>query len=131
MFRRLTIGSFVSFAGLLIGIVGLLVQWAADPAKFAAAEQPFGIAFPPGILFIVGAGLLSLATSRWWWHPVFTVLIAVWIVGVGGLANQLTPNLFSPNPGTVAGNVVMAVGLVLAGVAGVAGMVSSRRIAVA
>jgi hypothetical protein len=127
MFRRLNRGTFVSLAGLLVGVVGLLVQWAADPAKFTRGEQPFGITFPPGILFIVGAGLLMLATARWRWHPVFGVLIAFWIVVVGALANQLTPNLFSPNPGTVAGNLIMAAGLVLAGVAGVAGMLSGRR----
>ncbi|EWM18537.1 hypothetical protein [Kutzneria sp. 744] len=127
MFRRFNRGTLVCLAGLLVGIVGLLIQWAADPAKFSAGEQPFGIAFPPGILFIAGAGLLTLLTARWRWHPVFAVLIAFWIVGVGGLANQLTPNLFSPNPGTVAGNATMAAGLVLAAVAGVAGMVRGRR----
>lgn len=125
--RRLNRGTLVSFAGLLVGVIGLLVQWAADPAKFTKGEQPFGIAFPPGILFIVAAGLLMLATSRWWWHPVFGVFIAFWIVVVGGLANQLTPNLFSPNPGTVAGNVIMAGGLLVAGVAGVASMVMTLR----
>jgi hypothetical protein len=128
MFRRLNRRTFVSLAGLLVGIVGLLVQWAADPSRFSAGEQPFGIAFPPGILFILGAGLLTLGTARWWWHPVFAVLISFWIVVGGALANQLTPNLFSPNPGTVAGTLVMAAGLVLAGVAGVAGMVRARRI---
>ena len=127
MFRRLNSLTFVSLAGLLVGIVGLLVQWAADPSKFSAGEQPFGIAFPPGILFILGAGLLTLGAARWWWHPVFAVLISCWIVVVGGLAGQLTPNLFSPNPGTVAGNVIMSVGLALAGIAGVAGMVRARR----
>jgi hypothetical protein len=130
MFRRLNRRTFVSLAGLLVGIVGLLVQWAANPAKFTAGEQPFGIAFPPGILFILGAGLLTLGTARWWWHPVFAVLISFWIVVVGGLSGQLTPNLFSPNPGTVAGNLIMSAGLLLALVAGVAGMVSARRIPV-
>jgi hypothetical protein len=55
------------------------------------------------------------------------VLIAFWIVVVGGLSNQLTPNLFSSNPGTVAGNVVMSLGLLEAGVAGVASMVMTLR----
>ena len=126
--RRLNRSTLIAFAGLLVGIIGLLIQWAADPAKFANGEKSFGFsAFPPGILFIVGAGLLMLATSRWWWHPVFGVLIAFWIVVVGALANQLTPNLFSHNLGTVAGNVVMVGGLVTAGVAGVIGMVRTRR----
>ncbi|MFC0541486.1 hypothetical protein [Kutzneria chonburiensis] len=127
MFRRLNRGTVVSLAGLLVGIGGLLVQWAADPSMFSAGEQPFGIAFPPGILFILGAGLLTLGTARWWWHPVFAVLISFWIVVVGGLAGQLTPNLFSPNLGTVAGNVIMTVGLALAGIAGVVGMIRARR----
>lgn len=126
MFRQLNRATLFSFAGLLVGIVGLLVQWAADPAKFERGEQPFGIAFPPGILFILGAGLLMLVTARWRWHPVFGVLIAFWIVVVGTIANQLPPNLVSPNPGTVAGNVVMALGLLGAGVAGVASMITSR-----
>lgn len=125
--RSFNRGTLVSLAGLLVGILGLLVQWVADPAKFAKGEQPFGIVFPPGILFILGAGLLMLATARWWWHPVFGVLIAFWIVVVGGLSNQLTPNLFSSNPGTVAGNVVMSLGLLEAGVAGVASMVMTLR----
>jgi hypothetical protein len=127
MFRRLNRLTFVSLAGLLVGIVGLLVQWAADPSKFSAGEQPFGIAFPPGILFILGAGLLTLGTARWWWHSAFAVLISFWIVVVGGLAGQLTPNLFSPNLGTVAGNLIMTVGLALAGIAGVLGMIRARR----
>ncbi len=57
----------------------------------------------------------------------FGVFIGFWIVGVGGIAGQLTPNLVSSNPGTVAGNVVMSVGLILAFAAGVASMVSGRR----
>ncbi|WP_103336550.1 hypothetical protein [Amycolatopsis sp. CA-126428] len=126
-FRRLSRSTLVSFAGLLGGIAGLLVQWAADPARFSAAQQSFGIPFPPGILFIAGAGLLMLATSRWWWHPIFAVVIAFWIAGVGTLAGQLTPNLVSPNAGTVAGTVVMAAALLLAAIAGFVGMVSGRR----
>ena len=62
MFRSLNRNSLLVFAGLAIGIVGLLVQWAADPAKFAAAQGFSGLAFPPGILFIMVAGLVSLAT---------------------------------------------------------------------
>ncbi|KAA2250716.1 hypothetical protein F0L68_38840 [Solihabitans fulvus] len=125
--RRLTRSSLVSFAGLLGAIAGLLIQWAANPAKFSGAQQSFGIPFPPGILFIVGAGLLMLVTSRWWWHPIFAVLIAFWIAVVGTLAGQLTPNLFSHNIGTVAGNAIMTAALLLSGVAGVVSMTSGRR----
>jgi hypothetical protein len=124
---RLSRSALISFAGLLVGIVGLLIQWFADPAKFADAVPPFGVAFPPGIAFIVAFGVLTLLTARWWWHPAFTVLIAFWIVGVGGLAGKLTPNLTSHNAGTVAGNVVMTAGLVLAFVAGIRSMITARR----
>lgn len=65
--------------------------------------------------------------SRWWWHPVFGVFIAFWIVGVGTLAGQLTPKLTSHNPGTVVGDVVMTAGLVLAFVAGLLSMIGARR----
>jgi hypothetical protein len=128
MVRRLDRNTLLAFAGLLVGIAGLLVQWVADPAKFSAAQGFFGLAFPPGILFIVLAGLLMLATARWWWHPVFGVFIAFWIVGVGTIAGQLTPNLVSADPGTVAGNVVMSAGLLLTFVAGIAAMISGRRL---
>ena len=125
--RRLSRGTLASSAGLLVGIAGLVIQWSADPSKFAEAVPPFGVAFPPGILFIVTAGLLTLLTARWWWHAVFGVFIGFWIAGVGTLAGKLTPNLTSHNPGTVAGNVVMTAGLVLAVVAGVHSMITTRR----
>ncbi len=117
----------ITLAGLVIGIVGLVIQWIANPARFAVAEGSYGLSFPPGILFILGAGVLTLVTKRWWWHAVFAVLIGFWIVGVGTLANQLQPNLFSSNLGTVAGNIVMSLGLALGFVAGIASMVTARK----
>ena len=66
-----------------------------------------------------------IATCRWRWHPVFAVLIGLWIVGVG--AGFLLPNLVSPVIGTVVGNIVMAVGLLGAVVAGIAAIVATRR----
>lgn len=125
--RGLGRGTLVAFGGLLVGIVGLLIQWLADPAKFAGAKATFGLPFPPGILFIAVFGALSLVTARWWWHPIFAVLIAFWIVGVGGIAGELTPNLLSHNVGTVIGNVVMSLGLIATVVAGVFGMVAGFR----
>jgi hypothetical protein len=119
--RRLSRSTLASLAGLVIGIAGLIIQWIADPAKFA------GDVFPPGIAFIAGSGVLMLITARWWWHPVFGVLIAVWIVGVGSLADQVQPQLTSDNPGTVAGVVVMAGGLILTAVAGIVSMITARR----
>lgn len=130
MFRlpSLSRGTLVTFGGLLVGIAGLVIQWIADPAKFAGAEGTFGVSFPPGIAFIVLFGLLMLGTARWWWHPVFGVFIAFWIAGVGALAGKLWPNLVSHNPGTVAGNAVMTAGLVLAFVAGILDIRAARRI---
>jgi hypothetical protein len=125
--RRLSRSTLVTFAGLLVGIAGLVVQAFADPSKFTEAEGSFRIAFPPGIAFVVAAGLLMLLTARWWWHAVFGAFIAFWIVGVGTLADQLPPNLTSHNAGTVAGNVIMAAGLVLAFVAGVHSMITALR----
>lgn len=125
--RSLRRSTLITFGGLLAGIVGLLIQWAADPAKFSRAEGTFGISFPPGIVFILVFGLLTLFTSRWWWHPVFAAFIGFWIVGVGAMADKLQPNLTSHNPGTVAGNVVMALGLSLAFFAGIIGMITARR----
>ncbi|MDR3033802.1 MAG: hypothetical protein LBV78_11980 [Kitasatospora sp.] len=125
--HRLSHSSLVTFGGLLVGIVGLLIQWISDPAKFSAAQGTFGISFPPGIAFIVGFGVLMMLTARWWWHPVFGVLIAFWIAGVGTLAGELTPNLVSHNLGTVAGNAVMAAGLLLAFIAGLVSMTAGRR----
>ncbi len=66
MFRCFNRQTLLAFVGLGVGIVGLLVQWGANPAKFSAAQGFFGLAFPPGILFIVVAALLMLATARWW-----------------------------------------------------------------
>ncbi|MEU8689877.1 hypothetical protein [Streptomyces sp. NPDC048665] len=119
--------TLITFGGMLVGIMGLIIQWIADPSKFSEAGGTFGIPFPPGILFIVGFGLLSLLTARWWWHPVFAVLIAFWIVGAGSMADKLQPNLVSDNDGTVAGTVIMAVGLIVAFSAGLVSMFTARR----
>lgn len=112
--------TLVSPAGLLVGIAGLAVQYVADPARFDHT-------LPPGILFILAFGLLTLLTARWWWHGVFTALIAFWIVGAGALAGKLTPNLTSHNTGTVAGTAIMSAGLVLAFAAAVTSMITARR----
>src|SRR5579884_3264745 len=98
---HLTRATRLSLIGLLVGILGLLIQWGADPSKFADAQGQLSIPFPPGIVFILACAALMLVTRRWWWHPLFAVLIAVWIVGAGTLAGKLLPNLVSPNPGTV------------------------------
>lgn len=125
--RRLSRGTRVTLGGLLVGIVGLVIQWIADPAKFSGAEGTFGVSLPPGIVFIAGFGVLVPLTARWWWHPVFAVLIGFWIVVGGTMAGKFLPNLVSHNPGTVAGTAVMGAGLLLAVVAGVRSMMTARR----
>ncbi|MEU4474676.1 hypothetical protein [Micromonospora sp. NPDC023888] len=107
----------LSLWGLVVGILGLLIQWIADPGKFPA--------FPPGIVFIVVCGALVVFTGRRWWAPVFSVLISLWIVLGGWAAGQLTPNFRSENVGTVAGNVVMSLGLAFAAITGVVAMLGA------
>lgn len=68
---------------------------------------------------------MMIATCRWRWHPVFAILIGLWIVGAG--AAFLLRNLASPVAGTVAGNVVMAVGLIGAVIAGAVAVAAPRR----
>jgi hypothetical protein len=109
----------LSLAGLAVGILGLVVQWIADPAKFGG--------FPPGIIFIAAFGALTVVTSRWWWAPIFSVLISLWIVFGGWAAGKLIPNFRSGDAGTVAGNAVMTLGLLFAAVTGVVAMRAGRR----
>jgi hypothetical protein len=97
-------------------VLGLIVQWIADPGKFPA--------FPPGIAFIAVCAALVVVASGRWWAPVFSVLISLWIVVGRWAAGELTPNLLSEDPGTVAGNAVMALGLAFAAVTGVVAMVA-------
>jgi hypothetical protein len=125
--QHLSRPTLVTLGGLLLGILGLIIQWIAQPAKFSGAEGTFGVSFPPGIAFILVFGLLTLFTARWWWHPFFAAFIGFWIVGVGSIADKLQPNLTSHNTGTVAGNVVMAVGLTLAFLAGLISAAAGRR----
>ena len=108
-----------SLWGLAVGILGLVVQWIADPPKFAP--------FPPGILFIAGFGALVVLTLRYWWAPIFGVLISLWIVLGGWAAGVLTPNLVSGDLGTVVGTAVMSVGLLVAAVTGIVAMIGARR----
>ena len=108
-----------SLWGLVVGVLGLVVQWIADPGKF----NPF----PPGIAVIAAFGVLVLLTARRWWAPVFSLLISLWIVVGGWAAGQVTPNLRSGDVGTVAGNVVMLLGLGFAAVTGIAAILGGWR----
>ena len=109
----------LSLSGLAVGVLGLVVQWIADPAKFPG--------FPPGIVFIAVCAALVVVASGRWWAPVFSVLISLWIVLGGWAAGMLTANLLSGDAGTVAGNVVMSLGLAFAAVTGVVAMLGARR----
>ncbi|TQM43231.1 hypothetical protein [Pseudonocardia cypriaca] len=109
----------LSLSGLAVGVLGLVVQWIADPAEFPG--------FPPGIVFIAVCAALVVAASGRWWAPVFSVLISLWILLGGLAAGMLTANLLSGDAGTVAGNVVMSLGLAVAAVAGVVAMLAARR----
>ncbi|MFI5912466.1 hypothetical protein [Dactylosporangium sp. NPDC051541] len=114
----------LSLAGLGVGILGLVVQWIADPGKFG------GFPFPPGIAFIAVFGALTALLSRrrhWRWAPIFAVLISLWIVVGGTAAGQMLPNFTSDNPGTVIGTAVMTIGLLFAAGTGVAAMAARRR----
>ncbi|QDZ15976.1 hypothetical protein [Humibacter ginsenosidimutans] len=109
-----------ALAGLAVGIVGLVIQWIADPAKF-------GYSFPPGIWFIAAFGLVTILTSRWSFSAVFSVLIAAWIMFGGIATDKLQPNLVSHNLGTVTGNVVMSIGLIVTVVFGIISIVLRLR----
>jgi hypothetical protein len=109
----------LSLSGLAVGVLGLIVQWVADPAKFPG--------LPPGIVFIAGCAALVVAASGRWWAPVFSVLISLWILLGGLAAGMLTANLLSGDAGTVAGNAVMSLGLAFAAVTGAVAMLAARR----
>lgn len=108
-----------SLGGLAIGIAGLVVQWIAEPTKFPG--------FPPGILAIVACGVFVVLTARHWWSPIFAVLIGAWVSIGGFFSGELTGNLDSENTGTVLGNVVMIIGLVIATIAGALAALHARR----
>lgn len=104
----------VVFAGLGVAVVGLLVQFAAEPAKFGV--------FPLGILFVAAAALIVWLTRRWRIAPLAGVLISLWIAFGGITTGLLAANLASGNALTVTGNVVMVVGLAIAALVGIAAM---------
>jgi hypothetical protein len=109
----------LALAGLAVGILGLVVQWIADPAKFGG--------FPPGIAVIAVCGLLVVLLRRRWWSPIFAVLVSLWIVFGGWAAGKLMPNFGSDNAGTVTGTAVMVLGLLTAAITGIIAMVTRRR----
>lgn len=132
------------FIDLAFAAMAALVWWRSTPLPSSPRPRPSTpiahpveprakesiMLRPPRLsrsTLITFAGLMMLFTARWWWHAFFGVFTAFWIVGVGTLANKLTPNLTSHNTGTVVGNAIMAAGLILAFFAGVHSMITARR----
>ena len=109
----------LALGGLVIAILGLVIQWISEPSKFPG--------FPPGILVVAACGALVVLTIRWWWSPIFAVLISLWIIFGGFASKQLTDNIKNGNAGTVAGNTVMCLGLAAAAITGVWAMIQARR----
>ncbi|MEV6557213.1 hypothetical protein AB0M22_15955 [Nocardia sp. NPDC051756] len=109
----------LSLYGLTIGILGLIMQWIADPAKFPG--------FPPGILVLAVFALAVALTTRWWWTPLLATLIAAFIALGGLLGGALLDNLSSGNIGTLAGNIILYIGLAIAAIAGVLATIDTRR----
>ncbi|KAA8890783.1 hypothetical protein F3087_06000 [Nocardia colli] len=109
----------LSLYGLIIGILGLIIQWIADPAKFPG--------FPPGILVIAVFAIAVALTARWWWTPLLATLIAAFIALGGLLGGALVNNLTSGNIATIAGNIILYAGLAIAAIAGILATIDSRR----
>jgi hypothetical protein len=103
-----------------LAIVGLLVQFVADPAKFWP--------FPPGIYFILGAALVVWLMQRWRIAPLAGILIGLWINFGGIVRGELFANLASGDVLTIVGNVVMEVGLLGAVVIGIVAIVAPDRV---
>ena len=103
--------------------VGQVEQVEAAQAEQLAGHAPVvlhgahAVAVAGGVLGddepVEGAALVVAAAARWW-APVFAVLISLWIVLGGWAAGLLIPNFRSDDAGTVAGNVVMTIGLAVA-----------------
>ena len=108
-----------TLVGLATGVVGLIIQWIAVPSKFPA--------FPPGIVVLVVCGVLVAVGIRWWWTPIFAVLMAIWIIVGGIIGQELVDNLSSGQLGTITGNVVMCLGLVTAAISGILAMIAGHR----
>lgn len=107
--------------GQAVAALGLLIQWAADPALF----WPPG--FPPGLLFVGGAAAIVWLDRRSAWSPLAAVVMSLWITVGGLMGGDLQKNLGSGDVGLVAGNVVMELGLLFSAVAGCVAVAANRR----
>jgi hypothetical protein len=111
--------SSASCIGLVVGAVGIMMQFFASPELFGK--------FPPGIYFLAGALALVLMSRRWLWAPVFAVLLAAWITFGGIRGGQLAKNLGAANGLLVTGAIVLQVGLLLAIISGVLAILHNVR----
>lgn len=103
-----------------IAILGLLIQFAGDPAKFWP--------FPPGIYFILGAALVVCLMQRWRIAPLAGILIGLWITFGGIVRGELFTNLASGDALTIIGNIVMEIGLLGAVIVGAVAIAAPDRI---
>lgn len=109
-----------TLAGLVVGIIGILIQYATTPEKFGG--------FPPGIYFIGGSAILVWLLQRLSWGTVPAILITLQIIVLGGFVRgELTDNLRSSDVLTVVGNLVLLAGMVFASGAAVVAMVQNFR----
>lgn len=114
--------------GLGLAILGLIVQWISKPSIFEAPN--WGALpgnFPPGVLvLVVFAGLTALC-ARWWWSSIIAAAIGAWIlfggISTGEMANAVTKG----NAGSIAGLLIMSLGLVIAIAAGILVTLQRRR----
>lgn len=114
--------------GLGIAILGLMVQWISKPSIFEAptwGALPGN--FPPGALVITVFVGLTVLCARWWWASAFSAAIGVWILYGGIVTGEMANAITKGNAGSIAGLLIMSVGLLIAVVTGVLAMVARRR----
>lgn len=115
--------TLIVLLGQAVGGLGILIQFFAEPELFA---KVLGIPFPPGLVYIAGAGAVVWLDQRSTWSPMAAVALSTWIALGGLLSGDLINNLESANSGVVAGNVVMLAGLVFSSVAGLTVIARNR-----
>ena len=107
-----------TIAGLLLGAVGILLQYLTLPEDFPAV--------PPGPIIVMAAAVFVTLGVRWWWSSLVGVAVALMILIGGTLDGGLIDNL-SDFPGPATGAVLMLMGLVTALIAGVIAATTRRR----